>query len=447
MIKSLKLVNVGPMPNLDLELGNRLNILTGDNGLGKSFLLDIMWWSLTRSWPQNINPKIQNGYVAKPIDLKNPAEIRFSLLGKTQREKSYEATYSPRDEIWVGKAGRPINPGLVIYSMSDGSFALWDPARNYWRNIWESNHDSGMNDKSRPAAYVYSQLEIWEGAAGENGKERFSGLLYDWALWQSGNSEYFLQLQSVLKSLSTREEPLVLGKLRRFSLDDDRLYPTIKTTYGQEVLLPHASSGIKRIVALAYFLVHAWKKHCENAELIGETPTNQITFLIDEVEAHLHPKWQRQIIPAILKVMTDLSKNATTQLVTATHSPLIMASLEPLFKKAQDLWIDFDLLEGKIEVRQEPFTKLGSVNNWLESEAFNLQSSYALEYEQLIDEARELISSRRNMRPTNEQIENMREKLANALEPTDPFLFYWRSICEKKGYLKRVEDIYSSRTN
>ncbi|OOS00909.1 hypothetical protein B0187_01040 [Haemophilus paracuniculus] len=441
MIKSLKLVNVGPAPELHLTLGTRLNVLTGDNGLGKSFLLDIMWWSLTRSWPKNINPKIQSGYVAKPIDLKNNAEIHFSLLGKTQQEKNYQATYIPRDESWVGKAGRPINPGLVIYAMSDGSFALWDPARNYWRNIWEANNYSGMNDASRPAAYVYSQSEIWEGVPGENSREHFSGLLYDWAIWQSGNSEHFSQLQSVLKSLSTKEEPLELGKLRRLMLDDDRVYPTIKTSYGQEVLLPHASSGVKRIVALAYFLVHSWKKHCENASLIGEEPTNQITFLIDEVEAHLHPKWQRQIIPAILKVITDLSENATTQLITATHSPLIMASLEPLFDKNQDLWIDFDLREGKIEVRKELFEKLGTINNWLESEAFNLKNSYSLEYEKLIEEAKELISSRREIKPTSEEIERIRKKLSEALSPTDEFLFYWRSICEKKGYLKSVENI------
>ena len=24
-------------------------------------------------------------------------------------------------------------PGLVIYAAVDGSFAVWDPARNYWR--------------------------------------------------------------------------------------------------------------------------------------------------------------------------------------------------------------------------------------------------------------------------------------------------------------------------
>jgi hypothetical protein len=41
----------------------------------------------------------------------------------------YTSQYAPRDEAWTGKAGRPWNPGLVIYAHADGSFSVWDPAR------------------------------------------------------------------------------------------------------------------------------------------------------------------------------------------------------------------------------------------------------------------------------------------------------------------------------
>ncbi len=33
----------------------------------------------------------------------------------------------------IGGAGRPENPGLVLYAMAHGGFAVWDPARNYRR--------------------------------------------------------------------------------------------------------------------------------------------------------------------------------------------------------------------------------------------------------------------------------------------------------------------------
>src|SRR4051812_48184247 len=50
MLNSLKLTNVGPSPKMEIHFKPRMNLLTGDNGLGKTFLLDIAWWVLTRTW-------------------------------------------------------------------------------------------------------------------------------------------------------------------------------------------------------------------------------------------------------------------------------------------------------------------------------------------------------------------------------------------------------------
>ena len=58
MIEYLHLTNVGPAPELSMELAPRLNLITGDNGLGKSFLLDVAWWAMTRRWPHDLNGKI-----------------------------------------------------------------------------------------------------------------------------------------------------------------------------------------------------------------------------------------------------------------------------------------------------------------------------------------------------------------------------------------------------
>ena len=63
MLKHLELKNVGPAARMKLDFGSRLNLLTGDNGLGKSFLLDIAWWALTRRWPAEVNPKLESGCV------------------------------------------------------------------------------------------------------------------------------------------------------------------------------------------------------------------------------------------------------------------------------------------------------------------------------------------------------------------------------------------------
>lgn len=49
MLEALQFKNVGPADELSIELKPRMNFLAGDNGLGKSFLLDVAWWALTRT--------------------------------------------------------------------------------------------------------------------------------------------------------------------------------------------------------------------------------------------------------------------------------------------------------------------------------------------------------------------------------------------------------------
>ncbi len=426
MIKHLKMTNVGPAPKMELEFGKRLNLLTGDNGLGKSFLLDITWWALTRRWPAEINPRLTAGKKALPA-AEGRAEISFSFSGKS-KEEHYKSTYLRKEQAWTGRQGRPTNPGLVLYAMSDGSFAVWDPARNYWRT------QGDVDVQDRVPAYVFSPLEVWDGLPGQGSTWLCNGLIRDWAGWQKEKGIPFKRLKGVLKVFSpSNKETLEPGDLKRISLDDVRDMPTIRMPYQQDVAVVHASSGMRRIMALAYFLVWAWEEHKQAAKQLGEPATKQITFLIDEIESHLHPSWQRSIIPALLSVMEKLTRSADVQLITATHSPLIMASVEPLFDAQQDAWFDLDLEREKVMLRRRDFEKHGDVATWLVSEAFDLKSGRPIEYEDLVAEASTLLDKDQ---PTAKQISEMHGKLVRALGPKDEFLFRWRAICDKKGWLK-----------
>lgn len=426
MIRHLKMSNVGPAPKMELEFSKRLNLLTGDNGLGKSFLLDIAWWAMTRKWPAEINPKLTAGKKALPAS-DGEAKISFSFTGKT-REESYESSFLRKEQTWSGRLGRPANPGLVLYAMSDGSFAVWDPHRNYWITR------AGLDVQERVPAYVFSPKEVWDGLQDEKGGWLCNGLIRDWAGWQKERGAPFKHLKQVLEVLSpSANEKLEPGSLTRISLDDVRDIPTIRMPYQQEVAVVHASSGMRRIMALAYFLVWAWEEHKQAAKQLGEPATRQITFLVDEIESHLHPSWQRRIVPTLLSVMAKLTKIAKVQLITATHSPLIMASVEPLFDAQQDAWFDLDFERKKVVLRRRDFEKHGDVATWLVSEAFDLKSGRPIEYERLVEEASTLLDKDQ---PTEKQISEMNEKLVLALGPKDDFLFNWRYICKQKGWLK-----------
>lgn len=425
MFKTLRLANVGPAPAMALDFGKRLNLITGDNGLGKSFLLDIAWWSMTRKWPAEINPKLTVGKKVQP-QRKGESSISFSFSGKV-KEVSYDSTYQRREEAWTGNAGRPANPGLVLYAMTDGSFAVWDPARNYWQTR------NGVDIQERRPAYVFASDEVWHGLKADDGTVLCNGLIQDWASWQKEKGAAFKHLVNVLQVLSPSDkEKLQPGELTRISLDEARDIPTIRMPYGQDVPVVHASSGIRRIIALAYFLVWAWEEHRKAADLLQEKPTHQVVFLIDEVESHLHPSWQRSIIPALLSVMEKLTRRPDVQVITATHSPLIMASVEPVFDPAQDAWFDLDLEQGEVKLLQRTFEPMGDASNWLTSEAFDLESSGSLANEKLLKEAANLLD---RDQISKAEFKKMNEKLVKALNPADDFLFNWRYICKSRGLM------------
>ncbi len=314
--------------------------------------------------------------------------------------------------------------------MSDGSFAVWDPARNYWRT------QNDVDVQERAPAYVFNPAEVWDGLEDNDGKRLCLGLVMDWAGWQKENSAAYAMLKKVLAALSPSEkEQLVPGALKRISLDDVRDIPTIRMPYGQEVAVLHASAGIRRILALAYVLVWAWEEHCKAAKFLNEEPSRQLVLLIDEVESHLHPQWQRKIIPALLAVARTLVKqnNAELQLIAATHSPLVMASAEPLFDAALDAWWDLDLERKRVMLTRRPFEKRGDADGWLMSEAFDLASGRPVEYEALVKEAAKLLD---RTDPDLKAIKAMHAALINALSPTDNFLFNWRYVCKTKGWLE-----------
>ena len=189
MLAQLKLDNVGPLDALDITLARRVNVLTGDNGLGKSFILDIAWWALTRTWRE---------LPALPTAKSRKAEIAFKLSGKSEANK-YTSTFDSAARSWTGKVGRPASPGLVLYASVDGGFAVWDPARNYWRK------EGNVDVQDRPPAYLFRPAQVWDGL--ESGANVLcNGLIRDWALWQKAKSPEFEHLKAALGCVQANTE-------------------------------------------------------------------------------------------------------------------------------------------------------------------------------------------------------------------------------------------------
>ncbi len=412
MLKSLKLTHTGPADELSITFRPRLNLVTGDNGLGKSFLLDVAWWVLTRTWAREL--VVPHLPPAVPV-----IEAKFDRTTSGSHELT--SCFDREKDRWPLSRGRPPKPGLVLYAQVDGGFSVWDPERNYRKK----------ENPERLPAYLFTPNEVWSG------NQYCEGLIRDWASWQREESESYELLKGVLTVLApSPEEPLYPGKLRKITLDDPKRYPTLVMSYGQEVPVIHASAGIRRIIALAYLLVWAWQEHREACLLKGVPPAKEVIFLIDEVEAHLHPQWQRRMLSALLEVMSVLTggHDISVQMVTATHSPLILASTEPFFDDEKDGLFLLVQRDAQVVLEHQAWSKQGDVLNWLVSDSFGLHQGRSVEAERAIEAAEAWMRGEYSALP--EQLGNeqaIHKELLRLLPGHDTFWPRWVIAREQQG--------------
>jgi hypothetical protein len=107
--------------------------------------------------------------------------------------------------------------------------------------------------------------------------------------------------------------------LRFLGIEENQrgLYPQFGTPDGS-LALDKLSQGTQSVIQWVSHLVLGM------AEYYGFPPdlTNRPgVFIIDEIDAHMHPEWQRRIVPTIIKVLPNC------QLFVSTHSPLILSGL------------------------------------------------------------------------------------------------------------------------
>lgn len=400
MLKELHLKLVGPSPKLDVELSDRLNIFTGDNGLGKTFLLDIAWWVLTGSWADR--PAFPQG------EREQIPEITCYLNNRT--ESKPDRSYFDFSTLKWGsfQMSDPLR-GLVIYAHANGGFSVLDPARK------------------RKGVYNFTPNKLWDGLR-TNGKVLCNGLIQDWVSWQrQPDQTRFKLLSDVIRQLSPHPgEWIEPGEPTRVSVEDIRDIPTINLPYGNVPII-YASAGMKRILGLAYLLVWTWYEHTQASKLRNQSPLNQIVLLMDEVESHLHPRWQRAILPAILKVLTGLLEQTKVQALVTTHSPLVLASVEPIFDEETDRLFLFQLESQEVTLNEIPWCKQGDTIGWLTSDIFGLKQARSIEAEKAIEAAEawmrlDNMNAFPNYLKTSEQIH---QQLMQLLPGHDPFWPRW----------------------
>lgn len=422
MINRLHLKNVGLFADEELHFAPRLNLITGGNGLGKSFLLNLTWFALTGVWPKNVQPSLPGGLMALPTDLNAEASLEASFDG-ADGETALRSRFERGDWRWSRRDTSVHSSDVLIWATADGGFALWDPSRN----------GPKAQAQGLPPAHILTDDQVMNGLPGTDLKWLCMGFVRDGLLWWG--DRYFEEelnlFTKVLAALSDADGPMTLERARLVDPLDIRRIPVIGMPDGVRVPVTHASTGVRKVVKLAYMLVWQWTEHVRTRDALGLPPARRIVLLWDDADAGLSPRRQREVLPGLMRAMKLLPGEPDVQFVVTTRSPLVMSSVELDFRSDVDRWFDLDGEEGRVKVRAREYLPMGGVGNWLTSEAFDLPTEYSVGTERVLEEAKALMRRWRDV-PAEELLE-MTKKLGKVLPDADPYWINWNAMLFRRG--------------
>ncbi|MCA9806000.1 MAG: ATP-binding protein, partial [Cyanobacteria bacterium HKST-UBA02] len=260
------------------------------------------------------------------------------------------------------------------------------------------------------------------------------GLIQDWNLWKHDPNKAKVQkaLLDALSVLSAHDEKMSVGPISRIMATDSQDYPTVNWPYGK-VPVPLASSGMRRVIDIAYLAIWLF---AENLKLRGELTgywgsdsidlkSHNLVILVDEIELHLHPRWQRTILPSLLRAIQDITETisgvrANFQVFVTTHSPFTLLSMEQHFDSESDRVFIMNAEDRRLTITNYPMNKKVDASAWLTSPVFGIRRARSLDAEHAIEMAIDYIKGSREL-----SYEDITELLGTALPDMDPFWTIW----------------------
>lgn len=331
-IKDVEIRNFRLIEHLKLPLDPRLTLLVGDNGNGKTSILDAIRVGLAEILKRAPNVRgtdiVREDMRVVGGKLAPMTWIRLETRGGVAWDRQRERDKSPGTAAEI-TALVPQREGLqVLHRAIDPLFAAAQQGE----------------EPSLPLPIYYGTERTVSGASPQQVEGQRSGqqlLALDGALDLRGHFQDFFNWFMAAESEELRTqrdqrdfqvELPALGAVRRAIRLVIPGASEIKTTGSPTRLViklgtPHAdeelefsqlSGGYRAMLAMVGDLARRLVQANPSQGLASEA-----VVLIDEIDLHLHPRWQQTVVPGLLAAFPN------TQFVITTHSEQVVASVQP----------------------------------------------------------------------------------------------------------------------
>lgn len=336
-INRIKFKNFRLFKDLDIKFPNS-NFITfiGINGCGKSSILDGLALALTHivsplTSPQNNydipyyfeRSDISNGFSRSIIQIEaNGFDKRFQIkIEKEIDKKGFSYNIKPKELLNETKnklkSDLTTQLPLLVYYRATNSEKSSSPKYNFFYNRILFGYLNSFSTSS-PSFKDFEQWFISEENIENEQKIGSKNFAYQNAslkLIRAAFETFFSEMKE--KNFSNlRGRRQSEGNLHYTdALSDSELIISKSDT---EVKINQLSSGEKKILLLVSDIARrlAILNNSNPNSLLGDG-----IVLIDEIEMHLHPKWQRKIISGLKKTFPNI------QFIVSTHSPQVLSKI------------------------------------------------------------------------------------------------------------------------
>lgn len=393
----------GEAQMLDLSDGEgrpaRWTVLLGDNGVGKTTLLECL--ALLQPVPFT-----SEGYVNRALPrITHPsygALTWLSYFRHGSRERSYvhaacgapPAPSSIRSEVFYGRA-------LSTCGGGGTTGVLWAEAVPSGTGVSSRHHTVGYNQLAglvcygygasrRPGTATLSRGDLQDTCASLFSAEAPLISAEEWLLRAEHKAMYeAASSNSQARQQSQAQRDRVTGMLVDFLPDvEDVHFVDVGETVAEYICLVQTPYGTVRMSALSlgYRTTIAWMVDLAGrlSERYHDSPNpiaGPAVALVDEIDLHMHPKWQRDI----MRYLTDRFPN--TQFIVTAHSPLVVQAAEGANVAVLRREGDHVLIENDPEI-----VKGWRIDQVLTSDLFDLESARPPSVEAVLAERRKLLA-------------------------------------------------------